>query len=288
MQKKVFVEVSSVIGQEHLETAVGLLHSLGYDAFREEEDTLYAYLLSEQWNAEKEIATQKVLEHLTQRPAELRIRYLEDRNWNAEWEASLQPIVVSQRLAIVQSGKTLPVQDGQLIIEINPKMSFGTGYHETTRLVLRELERSLLPNDRVLDIGTGTGVLAIAARKLGNTLPILAVDNDEWAVENARENIAVNRCANIEVRQLDALTALPHLCAETRYTLILANLNRTVLDTLLTLLAQVVPQARLIVSGILKYDHSWLQQRLRNTPYSIAHLTTEGEWLCALLQPLTQ
>jgi len=83
-------------------------------------------------------------------------------------------------------------------------MSFGTGYHETTRLMLRQLEEMDISRERIMDIGTGTGVLAIAARRLGNTQPILAFDNSSWAAENAAENIAENEASDIHIELLDA------------------------------------------------------------------------------------
>lgn len=288
MQKKLFVEVACPVGAEQFELAIGLLYTLGYQSFREDGDMLYAYLPHDQWSEDTAQATRTTLAPLLLAGTDISTCTLEERNWNAEWEASLQPIVVSERLLIAPSGKSVCIKAGQLLIEINPKMSFGTGYHETTRLMLRALEQTLLPNDRVLDIGTGTGILAIAARKLGNQQPILAIDNDLWAVENARENIAVNACSDIEVRWLDAMQALLPVLTEMPYTLILANLNRTVLEGLLPMLSQAAPQARVLISGILKYDEPWLRHTLRRTHYRIQTQTAEGEWLCALLQALEQ
>lgn len=282
MEKKAYVEISLSIGAEYFDVAIALLSQIGYEAFWEDGDTLRAYMSAAMWNAARECATQAALTEALGRSVAMHVTFLEERNWNAEWEKTLVPIEVSSRIVIVQSGKTVPNLEGRLTLEINPKMSFGTGYHETTRLMIRTLEMTMQPTDFVLDIGTGTGVLAIAARKLGNRNPILALDNDEWSVKNALENIAANQCEDIEVEQLDALSDLERVLALQPWTLILANLNRNVLERLLPQLASHVPQAKVMLSGILKYDRDWLDQRLCQLHYNMLSLSSEGEWLCAL------
>lgn len=288
MEKRGYVEVALPIGAERFDIAIGLLGQIGYESFWEEGDTLRAYLPRAKWNAEQESATQAALTEGLGKPIAMHIAFLEERNWNAEWEKTLQPIEVSPRIVITQSGKTVPNLDGRIAIEINPKMSFGTGYHETTRLMIRALETAMQPTDFVLDIGTGTGVLAIAARKLGNLNPILAVDNDEWSVENALENIAANGCDDIDVQRLDALQEIERLLSMRQWSLILANLNRNALEKLLPTLAARAPRAKTLLSGILKYDREWLYQLLRRLRYDLPYLAEEGEWLCALAEPSTE
>ncbi len=283
MEKKGYVEISLSIDAENFDVAIALLSQMGYETFWEDGDTLRTYMPAAMWNAAQECATQTALTEGLGRSVAMQVTFLEERNWNAEWEKTLVPIEVSSRIVIVQSGKTVPNLEGRLTIEINPKMSFGTGYHETTRLMIRTLELTMQPTDFVLDIGTGTGVLAIAARKLGNRNPILALDNDEWSVKNALENIAANQCEDIEVEQLDALSDLERVLALQPWTLILANLNRNVLERLLPKLASNAPQAKVMLSGILKYDRDWLNQRLCQLHYNVLSLSSEGEWLCALV-----
>lgn len=288
MEKKGYVEIALSIGAERFDVAIGLLGQIGYETFWEDGDTLRAYLPRAMWNAEQESATQAALCAGLGAPMAMQVAFLEERNWNAEWEQTLQPIEVSSRIVIVQSGKTAPNLAGRLAIEINPKMSFGTGYHETTRLMLRLLETAMHPTDVILDIGTGTGVLAIAARKLGNLNPILAIDNDEWSAQNALENIAANGCADIDVQLLDALSEIERALSMRAWSLILANLNRNVLEKLLPTLALRAPRAKVMLSGILKYDREWLHRLLRQCRYDLAQLASEGEWLCALAAQSTK
>ncbi len=117
------------------------------------------------------------------------------QNWNAEWEESIQPIRVSDRFIIAPSWHPVEAPEGTIVLTIDPKMSFGTGYHETTRLMLRLLGGIDVEGRRVLDVGTGTGVLAIAARRCGAT-DVIGVDIDAWSFDNAEENRVRNGIAD--------------------------------------------------------------------------------------------
>lgn len=286
MEKSDYVEISLPIGAEHFDLAIGLLRQIGYESFWEDGDTLRVYLPCAAWSPDQEDATRAALAQILLTPPTLQVTLLPTRNWNAEWEATLRPIQVSPRIIIVPSRyKTWAHSHHQIAIEINPKMSFGTGYHETTRLMIRLLEQVLSPHDHVLDIGTGTGILAIVARKLGNLNPILALDNDTWSIENAKENIALNHCHDIEVKLLDAQRDLPAVLPMAPWSLILANLHRNLLEHILPLLRQHAPQAQILLSGILKYDESWLRNLTCQLQYRIDLLTKENEWLCAFIKP---
>ncbi len=284
MEKKSHIALSLSLGVEHFDAAVGLLSLEGFENFWEDGDTLHAYILEREWTAEKKANVLDRLKNLVGTSIPAREEKIDDRNWNADWEATLAPIDVSDRVAIVQHGKSYDNRAGKLLIEINPKMSFGTGYHETTRLMIQHLETVMRPNDMILDIGTGTGVLAIAARKLGNTLPILAFDNDEWSVENAQENIATNHCADITVKLLDAESDLTAELRRAPFTLILANVNRNVVEKILPIVHEHAPKASVLLSGILKYDEAWLRHLTSNLTYRIESLTAENEWLCAFIK----
>jgi ribosomal protein L11 methyltransferase len=287
MEKSAFVEILLPIGAEYFDVAIGLLSQIGYESFWEDGDTLRAYLPSTAWSPAQESATQATLAQILPTPPTLHISFLPARNWNAEWEATLRPIEVSRRIVIVPSSyKAWAHAHDQIAIEINPKMAFGTGYHETTRLMIRMLEQVLSPHDRILDIGTGTGILAIAARKLGNLNPILALDNDVWSIENALENIALNPCHDIEVKLLDAQCDLCAVLSTAPWSLILANLHRNILETILPTLHEHAPEAQVLLSGILKYDEPWLRRLTSKLHYRIVSLTKENEWLCAFLKPL--
>ncbi len=284
MEKKSHIALSLLLGAEHFDDAIGLLSLDGFENFWEDGDTLHAYILEREWTTEKKVIVLDRLKRLVGTSISAREEKIDDRNWNADWEATLAPIDVSDRIAIVQQGKFYDNHAGKLLIEINPKMAFGTGYHETTRLMIRQLETVMRPADVILDIGTGTGVLAIAARKLGNLNPIVAFDNDTWSVENAQENIATNRCTNITVNRLDAESDLTTELRRMPFTLILANVNRNVIEKILPTIHTHAPNASVLLSGVLKYDEAWLRNLTSNLTYRIESLTAENEWLCAFIK----
>ena len=281
-----FIELSIDLAPEQIEPCIGLLSSEGIEYFQEEENRLLCYLPGDQWSEAKEQAVLMLLEKAFGKAQLLSARHIADRNWNAEWEANLQPVEISDRIVIVQKNKNFERKPGQIVIEINPKMSFGTGYHATTRLMLRQMEEMDLADATILDIGTGTGVLAIAARKLGNRHPILAVDNNDWAAENARENITENHTDNIRVEMLDAEDDLAEILDQ-QYDLILANINRNVIDRILPAIKNRTPTSRILISGIMIYDESWLKKLIKTLGYTSTRTIYEDEWLSTLVEPIS-
>ncbi len=199
---------------------------------------------------------------------------IDDKNWNAEWEESLEPVIVSNKVAISPTWKASEVQQ-PIVILINPKMSFGTGYHPTTRMVCRMLEESVTQGSRWIDAGTGTGVLAILAAKLGAEY-CFAFDNDEWSVENSKENIILNETdKNIDCSQEDVFTVdLPKSDG------ICANLYRNLLIPNFPKFYQAIksPGGTLIVSGILKYDVDEIISSAEAVSFKHIHTELENEW----------
>lgn len=200
----------------------------------------------------------------------------EDQNWNAEWEASIDPVIVNDRIAIVPEWRESEF-DVPLKLVITPKMSFGTGHHATTRMMCRLMEHRVQVNDTWIDVGTGTGVLAILAVKLG-ARHVLAFDNNEWSVLNSQENIQKNGCEGaIDLRQ-DELGSIELPSCDG----LAANLYRhLVVPYSPDFVRAVKPGGWIIVSGILKYDADDVIAPFLALGCTLDERIDESEW-CAI------
>lgn len=196
------------------------LSEAGYDSFMETEEGIVAYVEVGLFSEER---LKEVLSKY-QGESVFNIAELEDKNWNEEWEKNFQPVEVDGKVIVKASfhktGEGYPYQ-----IIINPKMSFGTGHHETTYMMIQNQLEVDHRGKKVMDAGTGTGILAILASKLGAD-SVFAFDIEDWAFENLKENINLNNCANINAAQgtIESLSSpFPF------YDIILANINKNVL-----------------------------------------------------------
>ncbi|MBP1673140.1 MAG: ribosomal protein methylase [Bacteroidetes bacterium] len=204
------------------EVFIGLLGEVGFESFSdgESEDTLLAYIQKDQFNQE-EIET-----ILTQHEYPVQLQYqfsdVKMENWNALWESNYEPVLIADRCYIrAPFHPQMEQVDYEIVIE--PKMSFGTAHHETTSLMIQYILEEPFENRSVLDMGAGTGILAILAFKKG-AFPVTAIDNDEWAYLNNVENNSRNNSEDIVVKLGDAATIKGD-----SYQVIIANINRNIL-----------------------------------------------------------
>lgn len=197
------------------------LGELGYDTFVPTENGLEAFIASDVFNDSelKNLLANFVFET----SIDYKVTKIESKNWNEEWEKHyFEPIIIDNECVIHSSfHKNIPKAKYDIVID--PKMSFGTGHHETTSLVIGELLKMDLVGKKVLDMGCGTSVLAILAAMRGAT-DLLAIDIDSWCVENSVENIALNKISGINIKQGGA-----ELLANQHFDIILANINRNIL-----------------------------------------------------------
>ena len=201
----------------------------------------------------------------------------EQENWNRQWEESIQPIAVSERFMIAPSWNQPERAEGKIVLTIDPKMSFGTGYHATTRLMLRLLERSVREGDSVLDMGSGTGVLAIAAVKLGAG-SAFGVDTDEWSCANAEENAARNDVA-AQLRFAQGSIEL----VDDAYDVILSNVTKIDNLQMLPRYGEVLkPGGRLMLSGFYHEDVSEVETALQSIGFQVTAERREDEWSAIL------
>ncbi len=253
------------------EILIALLSQAGFESFEEKENSLLAF------TKEDGFAIGSLEEILKIIPVNYAITVVPQQNWNAQWESSFEPIVVNDFVAI-RAAFHQSIKEVKHEIIITPKMSFGTGHHATTYMIIGQMATLDFANKKVVDFGTGTAVLAILAEKTG-ALAIDAIDNDEWSIENANENIAANNCSKIKLQKAETISSGKD------YDIILANINLNVILTNLNAINAAGKKGTLILlSGFLKADEAVLIKALAES--GINHLNTiqKGEWICMLTE----
>ena len=201
------------------EILIAELGNVGFESFVENEDGVVAYIQKNEWNSS--ILDEVFVLNSKEFSIEYSQKKIEQTNWNAEWEKNFNPIEVQGLVSI-----RAPFHENinlKYDIVIEPKMSFGTGHHETTHMMVQHLIDLDLENKKALDMGCGTGILAIFAEMKGAN-PVDAIDIDNWCYQNSLENVERNNCKNISVFEGDS-----SLLINKKYDVIIANINRNIL-----------------------------------------------------------
>ena len=204
---------------------------------------------------------------------------VEERDWEAEWRRFFAPVWATERVVVHPSWIPVEIAEGQIAVTLDPKMAFGTGMHESTQLCLQALERYLRPGARCLDLGTGSGILSVAAALLGAG-PVLAVDIDERAVANAQENLAHNGLGReqVEVR-LGGVEAV----AESPFDLVLANIQSHVLrPLLLPLRGLLAAEGRIAFSGLLAREEAAFCRWVTEAALEVDTVLAKEAWICVV------
>jgi ribosomal protein L11 methyltransferase len=274
-----YVELQVAGSPELFDRVIGLLSELGFEGFWEDEDCLRCYMARQRWQDEMMPEIRSMLGLLVRSSAtespKISLHELPERNWNQEWEKSIAPIRVTNSIVIAPTWHRYDAAPGELLLRIDPKMAFGTGYHESTRLILRMLQKHLRPGDAVLDIGTGTGVLAIAAIKLG-ACNAIGLDVDEWAYANAIENVRLNR---VEER-VQIIHGDHRAVPRGSFDMITANIQRNVIEEILPELSfRLSPGGRILLSGLLREDREQVQGAAQEAALNMTDESAENEWL---------
>lgn len=254
------------------------LAEVGFDSFEDTPTGIKAYIPKDSWN---EHILQDI--YLLSNP-EFTISYqiteIEQVNWNEEWEKNFSPIVVEDLCTV--RANFHPVPNTRYDIVITPKMSFGTGHHETTYMMLQQLLPLSLEGAKVLDMGCGTGILAIMAALRG-AHDITAIDIDPWCVENATENVQQNNCSFITIKEGDV-----SLIAGEQYNLILANINRNILLSDIPAYTQaLLPQGLLLVSGFYEEDLPAIKEKCQEVGLTYLSHIERNRWVSAKFQRLS-
>jgi ribosomal protein L11 methyltransferase len=224
------------------------LAEFGFDSFVETEEGVLAYGAVSNVNMDTIVSETLIANKSDEYKIDFTEKVIPHQNWNAVWESDFHPVEVKDYLTIVAPFHSKEDKKG-MIIEIQPQMSFGTGHHQTTWLMANALfELESMPRN-ILDMGSGTGVLAIIAEKLG-AKEILAIDIEDWSVENAIENAERNQCKNIDVKCGNV-----DLLINQKFGLIIANINKNVLTSHMEQYAlSLEKEGILLLSGFFESD----------------------------------
>jgi ribosomal protein L11 methyltransferase len=269
---KIYCEVKiPLVPGTSAEIIIARLSYLNFDGFVEEEDHILAY-------CEKKGQSVAELEEVLRdnNCPVIAIKEIEDKNWNAIWESEYEAVRIADRVMV--RAPFHKVEEGiEYDIVIEPKMSFGTAHHETTSLMLELILGLELKSKSVLDIGSGTGVLAILAWKKGAS-DILAIDNDEWAWRNALDNVKLNDAESIKVELGDA-SALNSLI----FDIIFANINRNILIEDIPAYAKAMHRgATLLLSGFYEADLSQINDKCISCGLTLKESRTKNKWTAAV------
>ncbi|GAB2554102.1 50S ribosomal protein L11 methyltransferase [Spirosoma aerophilum] len=266
-----YIELQLRLSPDYTDILTAELAELGFESFVETDEGLNAYIIEPDYT--EEAVRELVAKYADQTAIAYEVNSLEKRNWNAEWERDYEPIEVADQVRVRASFHESDARFRYEIV-INPKMSFGTGHHETTAMMMEQQLGLDFSGTSVLDVGSGTGILAVLAAKMGAT-NVLAFDIEEWAVENARENAELNECPQVTVFQGTIADVDP----ANQYEIVLANINRNVLLAEIPTYTNLLKQnGHLVVSGFYEHDAADIEQKAVEAGLEPAKRLTTNQW----------
>ncbi|MDG1660541.1 MAG: 50S ribosomal protein L11 methyltransferase [Winogradskyella sp.] len=272
MSNQIYIGYDFIVSlpQPATEILIAELGYVGFDSFVENEKGVTAYIQKDKWNA----FILDDINILSSKEFEITFEFneIEQTNWNEEWEKNFKPIVVDNQVTVRAPFHDKTTTKYDLVIE--PKMSFGTGHHETTYMMIQHILKNDFKNKSVLDMGCGTGVLAILAEKVGaNELD--AIDIDNWCYVNSLENVERNDCEKVSVYEGDV-----NLLDGNNYDIIIANINRNIL------LADIPRYTRclnkngtLFLSGFYKEDIQMIESKCNEDMLKLEEIIERGQWV---------
>jgi ribosomal protein L11 methyltransferase len=258
------------LNTEQEDMLIALLSDYGFEGFEEGERQLRAYI------NENDFDEKDFTEMIQPYVGSYGLRKIQSQNWNAMWEEHFEPVMVHDFVGIRAHFHPSLASEVQYEIVITPKMSFGTGHHATTFMMIEQMQHLDFHHKQVLDFGTGTGVLAILSEKLG-AAHVLAIDIDEWSIENAKENIERNNCASITIQQADGVIT------NIKYDIILANINKNIiLQNLQQLNNSLDERGCLLLSGLLVDDEEDIVAATERLDLKHRNTIHKQQWTCML------
>ena len=252
------------------EMLIAQLGYIGFESFVENENGVIAYIQKKEWNSDKV----EDLYLLNSNEFDITFKYneIEQTNWNKEWEKNFNPIQVNGQVSIRAPFHENPSLNFDIVIE--PKMSFGTGHHETTHMMVQHLLALDLKNKKVLDMGCGTGILAIFAEMKG-AQPTDAIDIDSWCYQNSLENVQRNGCKYITVLEGDS-----SLLKGKEYDVVIANINRNILLFDMKIYTDCLREKGvLLLSGFYKEDISIIESEVIKHGLVLDKMIQKNNWV---------
>jgi ribosomal protein L11 methyltransferase len=274
--KKSYKEYIITAEPFNVEILSSILWELNIDGINEEVNCLKVFALDKTVTIE---AIENELLHLKEnkllREFSVQENFIVERNWNEEWENSREIVRVTDRIVIKPTFKEYETRQNEIVLTLDPKMSFGTGDHQTTQICLKFIEKYLKPGMKVLDAGSGTAILGIAAAKLGAE-KVIAFDIDEWCFDNGIENARFNDVSDsVEIRKCEL-----NDIAENDFDLIIANIQKNILEELAEgFESRIKPNGILILSGLLEMDREAIQEKYSAFGFTKIDYLQMDEWI---------
>lgn len=272
----IVVKLSNIHSQD-ADIIGALLTNINQEGWQETENDFEVYFKEEAWlNEENQIDLKEIAEKFN---LEISVSKIENINWNEQWEKDYEPVYIDNKVYIKSTFH--PQLEYQYTITIQPKMSFGTGHHATTRLMCLMLLELDCKDINVIDIGTGTGVLAILARMLGAN-HVLATDNDIWCYENTLENIQLNNLTNIEVNLSESLDSINQ-----SFDIIIANIHKNYqLENMGKMKSLLNENGFILISGFYQEDAKEILNLCSSLGLVAHSVKIENNW-CAICLTIT-
>jgi len=249
------------------EILASLLAEEQFESFEETESELLAYI---RVNNYSRVKVEQICNRFEVKFTE---KQIPDQNWNAEWEKNFEPVLIAGK-CYIRAPFHSPLPDYPYEIIIEPKMSFGTAHHETTAMMIEVMMQMDFRGKKVLDMGCGTGILAILADKMGAS-EVDAIDNDTWAFNNAMENVDKNHSFAVTVKMGDIDTA------GSGYDILLANINRNVLISHLPEYSKRIKKGELLMSGFYEEDLAMIRHEAESNGFVAGQTITKNRWVAA-------
>lgn len=276
-----YVELNIAVADSmQAEILTALLSDYPFEAFAEEESALKAYILDSDY-AE---CSQEVEQLLLSQDVEFEVIEVVQQNWNAEWESGFEPVEVTGEKPIrIRAPHHSPAEEGVVDVVIAPRMSFGTGHHATTALMSQTIASEGVEGLRGLDMGCGTGVLAIVALKCGAE-HMVAVDIDDWACDSCRDSIALSGVAErVDVR----CGSIEQVVAGEQFDFVLANINRNILISMMPSFAAALPSGgRLLMSGFLREDVVYIEASAVEQGFEVVNIIEREGWMVVVCKKM--